>query len=86
MKEAIKEAEQNYFNEQVIANKGNSGAMWKTIRSALPAKLNQCLHYTKDTDALANDFKFFISVGKDAAIKSAELVATHGLNDSYPLL
>ena len=53
--------------------------MWKTIRSALPNKSGRP-SFTKDTDALANEFnRFFISVGQKAADDSAELARLHGL-------
>ena len=53
--------------------------MGKTIRSALPNKSGRP-SFTKDTDALANEFnRFFISVGQKAAYDSAELARLHGL-------
>ena len=50
----IRQAERDYYNEQMTANKGNTGAMWKTIRSALPNNSRRP-QYTKDTDTLANE-------------------------------
>ena len=53
--------------------------MWKTIRSALPNKSGRP-SFSKDTDALADEFnRFFISVGQKAADDSAELARLHGL-------
>ena len=31
IKRSIRQAERDYFNEQVTINKGNSGCIWKTI-------------------------------------------------------
>ena len=58
MKVALRKAEQDYFNQEIASNKNNSGAIWKIIRSALPKK-SRGLHYTKNTDTLANEFKRF---------------------------
>ena len=81
MKLKIPQAERDYYNEQMTANKGNTGAMWKTIRSALPNKSRQRPQYTKDTDTLANEFnKFFISVGERAANESIELARRYALS------
>ena len=38
------------------------------------------MHYTKNTDTLANEFNyFFISAGENAARESTELARSHGL-------
>ncbi|KAK2550311.1 hypothetical protein P5673_029001, partial [Acropora cervicornis] len=72
-------AEREHYNQQICENKNNSGAMWKTIRSALPNKSGRP-SFTKDTDTLVNEFnRFFISVGQKAADDSAELARLHDL-------
>ena len=38
VKFVLRKAEREYYNQQIYENKNNSGAMWKTIRSALPNK------------------------------------------------
>ena len=38
VKFVLRKAEREYYNQQIFENKNNSGAMWKTIRSALPNK------------------------------------------------
>ena len=74
IKHSIRQAERDYFNEQVTVNKGKSGCIWKTIRRALPNTSTQCHQYTKDTSTLANEFnRFFVSVGENAANKSEQL-------------
>ena len=67
VKFVLRKAEREHYNHQICENKNNSGAMWKTIRSALPNKSGRP-SFTKDTDALANEFnRFFIFVGQKAA-------------------
>ena len=64
---ALREAEREYYNQEICENKNNCGAIWKTIRSALPNKTGRA-SFTKDTDTLANEFNhFFISLGEKAA-------------------
>ena len=80
VKLAIKNAEIAYYNKQVTENKNHSASIWKTIRQALPRKAGHFVHYTKDTDVLAEEFnKFFISVGETAAHSAANLASAHGL-------
>ena len=82
VKSVLRKAEKEYFNEQICANKNNTGAIWKTIRRALPKKSSCTTHYTKDPSILANEFnQFFISVGVNAVGKSAELARSLGLTD-----
>ena len=38
VKSILPKAEIEYFNKQISANKNNTGAIWKTIRKALPKK------------------------------------------------
>ena len=77
--------EKEYFNEKICPNKNNTGAIWKTIRRALPRKSSCTTHYTKDPSILGNEFnQFFISVGVNAAGKSAELARSLGLTDYLP--
>ena len=86
IKQSIRQAEQEYFMQQVITNKANTGSLWKTIRQALPNKSSQRPQYTRDTDVLANEFnRFFISVGQEAAKKSVELASHHGLQYNIPM-
>ena len=80
VKLAIKSAEIAYYNKQVTENKNHSASIWKTIRQALPRKAGHSVHYTKDTDVLAEEFnKLFISVGETAAHSAANLASAHGL-------
>lgn len=41
-------------NQEIVANKNNSTAIWKTIRHTLPNKSDQGTPYSKDTSVLAN--------------------------------
>ena len=85
VKSILRKAEKEYFNEQICANKNNTGAIWKTIRRALPKKSSCTTHYTKDSSILGNEFnQFFISFGVNAAAKSAELARSLGLTDYLP--
>ena len=52
VKFVLRKAEREYYNQQIYENKNNSGAMWKTIRSALPNKSGCPSGFTKDTDTL----------------------------------
>jgi len=79
VKFVLRKAEREHYNQQICENRNNSGAMWKTIRSALPNKSGRP-SFTKDTDTLANEFnRCFISVGQKAADYSAELARLHDL-------
>ena len=79
VKFVLRKAEREHYNQQICENKNNSGAMWKTIPSALPNKSSRP-SFTKDTDTVANEFnRFFISVGQKAADDSAELAHLHDL-------
>ena len=87
IKRAIRQAEREYFTQQVIINQGNTSSLctWKTIRQALPKKSSQRPQYTRDTNVLANEFnRFFISVGQEAAKKSTELANHYGLQYINP--
>ena len=85
IKQSIRHTEREYFTQQVITNKGNTGSLWKIIRRALPNKSSQRPQYTRDTDVLANEFnRFFISVGQLAAKNSTELANHHGLQYNNP--
>ena len=87
VKSILRKAEIEYFNEQICANKNNSGAIWKTIRKALPKKSSCTTPYTKDSSILANEFnQFFYSVGVNAAGKSAELPSHLGSLITSPLV
>jgi len=87
IKRSIRQAESDYFNEQVTINKGNSGCIWKTIRRALPNTSTQCHQYTKDTSTLANEFnRFLVSVGENAANKSEQLAKSYGLDTRSSLI
>jgi len=48
VKFVLRKAEQEHYNQQICENKNNSGAMWKSIRSALPNKSGRP-SFTKDT-------------------------------------
>ena len=85
IKQSIRQAEREYFTQQVITNKGNTGSLWKTIRRALPNKPSQRPQYTRDTDVLANEFnRFFILVGQEVAKKSTALANHYGLQYNNP--
>ena len=87
IKRSIRQAERDYFNEQVTINKGSSGCIWKIIRRALPNTSTQCHQYTKDTSTLANEFnRFFVSVGENAANKSEQLAKSYGLDTRSSLI
>ena len=63
VKSILRKAEIEHFNEQICANKNNTGAIWKTIRKALHEKSSCTTHYTKDPSILANEFnQFFLFV------------------------
>ena len=80
VKVALKKAETDYYNHQIISNKNSSASLWKTIRRALPQKSNPDRQYTKDTSVLAEEFnRYFISVGEKASAASEKLVETYGL-------
>ena len=82
LKHNLRLAEVKYFNDEIQSNSNNTGAIWKTIRRALPKDSSsiQCLQYTKDTSALAEEFNnFFVSVGERAAHASTQLAEVHGL-------
>ena len=85
IKQSIRQAGIEYFTQQVITNKGNTGSLWKTIRWALPNKPSQRPQYTRDTDVLANEFnRFFILVGQEVAKKSTALANHYGLQYNNP--
>ena len=85
IKRAIRQAEREYFTQQVISNQGNTSSLWKTICQALPKKSCQRPQYTRDIDVLVNEFnRFFISVGQEAARKSTELANHYGLQYINP--
>ena len=48
-------------DEQVTANKGDSGCIWKTIRRVIPTNPTQFHQYTKATSTLTNEFNGFSS-------------------------
>ena len=78
---ALREAERERYNQEIRENKNNCGAIWKTVRSALPNKTGRA-SFTRDTDTLANELNhFFISVGEKAARESAELARWHSLSN-----
>ena len=80
VKLALKNAEIAYYNKQKTENKNNSAFIWKIIWQALPRNAGHSVHYTKDTDVLAEEFnQFFISVGETAAPFAANPASTHGL-------
>ena len=66
LEHSIGQAERDFFNEQVTANKGNSGCIQETTRRKIPTNPTnptQFHQYTKDTSTLANEFNgcFFFS-------------------------
>ena len=78
VKVALREAEREYYNQEICENKNNCGAIWKTICSALPNKTGRASF----TDTLANEFNHFCtSVGEKAARDSAELAQSHSLSN-----
>ena len=86
VKFVLRKAEREHYTQQICENKNNSGAMWKTIGSALPNKSSRP-SLTKNTDTLANEFnRFFISVGQKAADDSAELARLHDLPTTHVYL
>lgn len=82
VKRSLRQAEIDYYNNEIKSNMDNTGAIWKPIRHALPTNSSskQCLQYTKDTAVLADEFNdFFTTVGKRAALASTQLAEVHGL-------
>ena len=61
VKFVLRKAEEEHYNQQICEYKNNSGAMWKTIRSALPNNAGRP-SFTKDTDTLANEFNRFFYI------------------------
>ena len=63
VKSILRKEEIEYFNEQICANKNNTGTIWKTIWKALPKKSSLTTPYTKDSSILANQF-FYVCWSK----------------------
>ena len=82
VKNDLQKSEREYYNNEVVSNKGNSRPIWKSIRRAMPSKSNQHLQYTKDTSVLDNDFNafFLTTVGQRAATVSIKLAEEHNLD------
>ena len=57
VKFVLRKAEREYYNEQIYENKNNSGAMWKTIRSAQINQAAQALPRTQ-IRSLMNSISF----------------------------
>ena len=80
----IRNAEQEYFNQEIADNRNNKGFLWKSISRALPKKLSQTVNYSRNTAELANEFNdFFLS--QEAATVLEKLATTHGLNNQTPM-
>jgi len=87
VKKTLREAERDYTLEGVIANKNNSGSLWKIINRAIPSKDKQRPAFTKDATVLAIKFKqFFAKVGLNAADAVQRLREEHDITvrDSLP--
>ena len=66
VKFVLRKAEREHYYQLICENKNISGAMWKTIRNALPNKSGHP-SFTKDTNTLANEFnRFFVSSARRA--------------------
>ena len=61
VKRSLRQAEIDYYNNEIKSNMDNTGAIWKPIRHALPTNSSskQCLQYTKETAVLADEFNDF---------------------------
>ena len=88
IKASFGQAERDFFNEQLTANKGNSGCIQKTTQRAIPTNPTQFHQYTKDTSTLANEFNrfffffafvffFLISFGENVAKKKLKDLQDH---------
>ena len=75
VKVSLREAEREYYNQEICENKNNCGAIWKTIRSALPNKTGRA-SFTRHRYS-----QFFTSVGEKAARDFAELAQSHSLSN-----
>ena len=85
VKSTLRKAEKEYFNEQICANKNNTGAISKLfgthyLRNRVAPRITPRIQVF----SLMNSTSFFISVGVNAAGKSAELARSLGLTDYLP--
>lgn len=86
-----KDAEKDYVRGEVLADKNNSGSLWKVINNAIASKEKQIHIYSKDPKSVADYFnQFFSSVGRKSAevavhIASVNKIDTNLSMDSYAL-
>ena len=87
VRHSIGQAERDFFNKQVTANKGNSGCIRKTTRRTIPTNPTQFHEHTKDTSTLANECNrfFFSFLSVKTWQKTEELARSYGL-DIRPFL
>ena len=69
VKMLLHNSKSEHFNQKLNDNKGNTAALWNTLRQLIPAKTNQsCPLKTENGEELqnkANEFKnFFANVGE----------------------
>ena len=76
VKSSLRKAESEYVKNEITTNKGNSNALWKTIRQCLPKDRPADRVSQKPPEVLADDLNtYFVNVGRDVAIKATEMLS-----------
>ena len=76
VKSSLRKAESEYVKNEITTNKGNSNALWKTIRQCLPKDRPADRVSQKPPEVLADDLNiYFVNVGQDVAIKATEMLS-----------
>ena len=87
VKRKLKEVEANYYHAQIQKHRGNTRAIWKTIRQCIPSKESSKASYHRDTSVIADEFNaFFTSVGRTTAERVEKLADQHGIPLNDPIL
>ena len=74
VKSSLRKAESKYVKNEITTNKGNSNALWKTIRQCLPKDRPADRVSQKPPEVLADNLNtYFVNVGRDVAIKATEM-------------
>ena len=62
----LRNAEQQYYREQFLDNRGNSAATWKIIKNIVPNKKSTNINFERENELeRAEEFnKLFVDVGK----------------------
>ena len=67
-------------------NSGNTGCIWKTIRSFIPKEAVNRKSYSKEDMTVANEFnKYFTSIGQ-STIRKIQSLANECNQDLYKLI